>query len=197
MVGQVVDSDPFAPRPKPDPLPPLTPLVYSPRKTVNEPRWRNDHGGRNRRDVASVGASRLRPTPPGLTRHLFKVVHVVRLEVPGAGQHVRFAQQRPEAVHVGAGDAGVSAAVASHAVHEFRAQGPAARAPEPDGGEGRRHRPAVHRGNGRRELDGSPRTRAGRGGARNAALRTNGVDVRVALRSPCTDVAVGRSTAAT
>lgn len=61
-----------------------------------------------------------------LTGHVVShVVYVVRPDVSGADQHVRFAQQRREAVHVGVGDATVPAAFVAHAVHDLRAQGPA------------------------------------------------------------------------
>lgn len=61
-----------------------------------------------------------------LTGHVVShVVYVVRPDVSGADQHVRFAQQRREAVHVGVGDATVPAAFVAHVVHDLWAQGPA------------------------------------------------------------------------
>jgi len=53
------------------------------------------------------------------TRHVFQVVHVVRPDVFGAGQHVRFAQQRPEVTDVGVGHAAVLAPDVAHVVYDL------------------------------------------------------------------------------
>lgn len=57
------------------------------------------------------------------TRHVFQVVHVVGGQILGAGQHVRFVQQRPEVAHVGVGDARVPTAVVAHVVYRFGGEG--------------------------------------------------------------------------
>lgn len=51
-----------------------------------------------------------------LTRRVFQVVHVVWADGSGAGQHVRFAQQRLEVTDVGVGHAGVLASFPSSTV---------------------------------------------------------------------------------
>lgn len=53
------------------------------------------------------------------TRRVFHVVHVVRPDVFGAGQHVRFAQQRPEVTDVGVGHAAVLAPDVVHVVYDL------------------------------------------------------------------------------
>jgi len=53
------------------------------------------------------------------TRRLFHVVHVVRPDVFGAGQHVRFAQQRPEVTDIGVGHAAVLAPDVAHVVYDL------------------------------------------------------------------------------
>lgn len=64
-----------------------------------------------------------------LTRHVFHVVHVVRPDFLGAGDRVRFAQQRFEMAHVRLGDAGVRAAVVAHVVDDPRRRGRETHAP--------------------------------------------------------------------
>lgn len=53
------------------------------------------------------------------TRHVSHIVHVVRPDVPGAGQHVGFAQQRPETAYVCGRHGRVSSAFVAHAVNDL------------------------------------------------------------------------------
>lgn len=53
------------------------------------------------------------------TQHVFQVVHVVRPDVLGASQHVRFAQQRPEVANVGVGHATVFAPDVAYVVYDL------------------------------------------------------------------------------